>query len=62
MPIGENQNDVVKYFISISFTHVFRELNRTAGRLSKEGILLAKGTMGLEEVMEEVLVSSHINF
>jgi hypothetical protein len=46
-PIEDHLKEIAESFVVISFMHVYRELNRIAEKLLKEGQLLAEGSMAV---------------
>jgi len=54
--MGDLLWEVVVSFEHINFTHVYRNLNQDAGKVSKEGRHLDASLMSFEEVDEGVFV------
>jgi hypothetical protein len=51
-PIYEELKRLKDLFTTLSFSHVYREQNTQADKLSKEGLLLEPGKWIIEEVVE----------
>ena len=53
--------DIIKGFFSFSYKHIYREHNRVADRLSKEGMELDKGKLIAQECMESSMSEYVLN-
>ena len=47
-------------FESISFQHIYRELNEEADKLSKEALLLPPGLMMIKDYENNLLVNQYV--
>ena len=52
--------DQMHNFDTISFQHIYRELNVDVDKLSKEALLLPPGLMEVKEYAENLLVNQYV--
>ena len=63
VPILADAMAIKKHFDSVTFTHVYKERNGLADRLSKEGMQLPLGTWQIEEHNQgQVFIYYHCPF
>ena len=52
--------DQIQNFDTISFQHIYKEINVEADKLSKEALLLPPGIMEVKEYAENLLVNQYV--
>lgn len=62
IPLGEQLKVIASTFDFLSYTHIFRELNQDADKLSKEGLQIEVGCWVIEEINQGVQSSSQSRF